>query len=70
MNGTNLSKWMYNGFKIKDRPGDLGYYVGYKICRSYYDNAGDKRQAVRDILNVQDFPAFFERSRHRQKFTR
>ncbi|HEX8638601.1 MAG TPA: DUF2268 domain-containing putative Zn-dependent protease [Pyrinomonadaceae bacterium] len=68
MNETDLSRWMYNGFKIKDRPGDLGYYMGYKICWSYYNNAKNKRQAVGDILNIKDFQAFFEKSRYREKF--
>ncbi|MCA1557925.1 MAG: DUF2268 domain-containing protein [Acidobacteria bacterium] len=52
INGTDLSKWMYNGFKIKDRPGDLGYYMGYKISKAYYQNAKEKRQAIRDVLNI------------------
>ena len=68
MGGTDLSKWMYNGFKIKDRPGDLGYYVGYKISKSYYRNSGDKRRAVSDILNIKDFQDFFRRSRYAEKF--
>ena len=68
MNGTDLSRWMYNGFKSKDRPGDLGYYMGYKICWAYYNNAKDKKQAVHDVLNVEDFPAFLEKSRFSEKF--
>ncbi len=68
MKGTDLSKWMYNSFKIKDRPGDLGYYMGYKISKAYYRNAKDKRQAVRDVLNIKDFLAFLERSRYGEKF--
>jgi hypothetical protein len=67
MGGTDLSKWMYNGFKIKDRPGALGYYVGYKISRAYYQNAGDKQQAMRDILNIKDFQSFFQKSRYGEK---
>lgn len=70
MNGTDLSKWMYNSFRIKDRPGDLGYYVGYKISRAYYSNAKDKRQAIRDVLNIKDFNEFFERSRYGEKFAK
>lgn len=70
MNNTDLSKWMYNGFKSKDRPGDLGYYMGYKISWSYYDNAKNKRQAVSDILNIKDFSDFFQKSRYREKFTK
>jgi Predicted Zn-dependent protease (DUF2268) len=68
MNGNNLSLWMYNGFKIKDRPGDLGYYMGYKITKEYYRNAKGKKSAIRDILNIKDFTAFFEKSRYREKF--
>ena len=68
MGGTDLSKWMYNSFKIKDRPGDLGYYMGYKISREYYRNAKDKRQAIADILNIKDFSDFFRRSRYGEKF--
>jgi len=68
MNGTDLSKWMYNGFKIKDRPGDLGYYMGYKISKVYYQNAKDKGQAIRDVLNIKDFPDFLDRSRYGKKF--
>lgn len=67
MGGTDLSKWMYNGFKIKGRPGDLGYYVGYKISRAYYQNARDKQQAISDILNIKDFQGFFRSSRYGEK---
>ncbi|HEX8632890.1 MAG TPA: hypothetical protein VF703_01920 [Pyrinomonadaceae bacterium] len=68
MNGTDLSKWMYNSFTIQDRPGDLGYYVGYKISRAYYLNAKDKRQAIGDVLNIRDFRDFLRRSRYGEKF--
>jgi hypothetical protein len=70
MNSADLSKWMYNGLKAIDRPGDLGYYMGYKICRSYYKNARNKQQAVSEILNIKDFPAFLEKSRYREKFAK
>ena len=63
----DFSKWIYNAVTAKDRPADLGYYVGYLITRSYYDNAKDKRQAVHDILNIQDARAFYEASGVRQK---
>jgi hypothetical protein len=63
----DISKWVYNALTAKDRPPDLGYYVGYMITRSYYDKAKDKRQAVYDILNIQDARAFYEASGVRQK---
>jgi hypothetical protein len=44
--------------------------MGYKICESYYKNAKDKRQAIRDILEIKDFAAFLEKSRYREKFAK
>lgn len=58
----DYSNWLYNARTAKDRPADLGYFIGYMITRSYYDNAKDKRQAVYDILNIQDARAFYEAS--------
>ncbi|HKY43236.1 MAG TPA: hypothetical protein VJM50_09080 [Pyrinomonadaceae bacterium] len=63
----DFSKWIYNAATAKDRPADLGYYVGYLITRAYYDNAKDKRQAVHDILNIQDARKFYEASGVRKK---
>ena len=63
----DFSNWFYNALTAKDRPADLGYYVGYLITRAYYENAKDKRQAVHDILNIQDARAFYEASGVRPK---
>ena len=63
----DYSKWVYNAVTAKDRPADLGYYVGYLITQAYYRNAKDKRQAVHDILNIQDARAFYEASGVRPK---
>ncbi|NME72545.1 hypothetical protein [Flammeovirga aprica] len=51
----DLSKWMHNGGAIKDRPSNLGYTMGFLICKSYYENANDKREAVKKILTTDDF---------------
>jgi hypothetical protein len=37
---TDFSKWLYNGTLTK--PGDLGYWVGYRVAKSYYQHATDK----------------------------
>ncbi len=68
MGGKDASNWLYQGDKAKDKPADLGYYIGYKIAASYYRNATDKKQAVRDILEIKDFTAFLKTSRHEEKF--
>lgn len=51
---TDLSAWMYNGPGTPDKPGDLGYWVGYRIVKAYYTRARDKHQALRDIFELKD----------------
>jgi hypothetical protein len=69
MDNSDFSKWLYNGSNSKDRPADLGYYVGYKIAEAYYDHAADKRQAIREILTITDFHEFLTASRYQKKFS-
>lgn len=59
---VNVDNWMYNGDKSKDRPADLGYYIGYKICQAYYNNAKDKQQAIKDIIETKDPLSFLQKS--------
>jgi len=62
------SNWIANGRQeTADKPADLGYFVGYRICQSYYEELADKQQAVRDILNISDFSAFLAKSRYAEK---
>jgi hypothetical protein len=69
MNEKSFANWLYNGGAAKDRPADLGYYIGYKICESYYQKAQDKSQAIKDILAVSDFEKFLKDSQYERKFT-
>jgi hypothetical protein len=62
--------WLYDGNKAKSRgiPKDMGYYVGYKITEAYYRQAADKKQAVKDILEIKDVQEFLKKSRYADKF--
>ena len=57
---TDLSDWLFNG--TLEKPGDLGYWVGYRIVKSYYQHASDKRLAFREILEMTDPKAFLAKS--------
>jgi hypothetical protein len=57
---TDLSNWFQNS--TREKPGDLGYWVGYRIVKSYYQHAGDKRHAFREILEMTDPKAFLAKS--------
>lgn len=68
MTGKDTSQWLYNGANAKDRPADLGYYMGYKITEAYYKQATDKRKAVKEILEIKDFEQFLKNSGYERKF--
>ena len=57
---TDLSDWAYNA--TPEIPGDLGYWVGYRIAKAYYRNAPDKHQALREILEMDDAKDFLTKS--------
>ncbi|HEY1024108.1 MAG TPA: DUF2268 domain-containing putative Zn-dependent protease [Sphingobacteriaceae bacterium] len=65
----NVDNWLYNMNSIKDgKPADLGYFMGYKIAQSYYNEQADKKQAITDIIEMKDPKLFLERSRYKEKF--
>jgi hypothetical protein len=68
MGGSSWKNWIANADQeTADKPADLGYFVGYKICQSYYQEMADKKQAVHDILNITNYPAFLAKSRYAEK---
>jgi hypothetical protein len=60
IDNTDLSDWVDN--TTPEKPGDLGYWVGYRIAKSYYQHAPDKRQAIREIIQMSDPHAFLAKS--------
>ena len=69
MNGPDDHNWLANPQQeTPEKPCDLGYYVGYKICQAYYEKAPDKRQAVADMLTTRDFKEFLAQSGYAAKW--
>lgn len=62
MLGSRTGDWMFVRPEVPAWPQDLGYWIGYRIARSYYDDAADKRSAIRDILGLTDFEGFLRAS--------
>lgn len=48
---TAYNNWLYNGSTAKT-VGDLGYFMGYTICKSYYKNSSDKKKAIKEIIEL------------------
>lgn len=61
---SDMSKWLYNGQSAKDRPGDLGYYMGYRIAKAYYEQSTDKRQAIIDMIELTLPMEFLQKSKY------
>jgi hypothetical protein len=40
----------------------IGYYLGYKVCKAYFDKAKDKKQAINEIIEVTDWDNFVKKS--------
>jgi hypothetical protein len=60
IDNTDLSDWVDN--TTPENVGQLGYWVGYRITRSYYQHAPDKRAAIREMIQMTDSHAFLARS--------
>ena len=61
-NKTDLSAWLYNGRGTAERPGDLGYWVGYRIAKQFYQRSPDKLAAVRELITTEDAQDILRRS--------
>lgn len=42
--------WRENRNELKER--DLGYYIGYRICEEYYNEAKNKQQAIKQMIEL------------------
>ena len=65
MLGTDISRWLYNqgtSTATPTRPGDLGYFIGYRIVEAYYLRQTDKAAALRAIIEMKDADDFLARS--------
>ena len=54
--------WLWESLHQDGNHGLIGYAMGYKICKAYYDQAGDKEAALHDILQMENPEAFLMKS--------
>jgi hypothetical protein len=49
----HFNRWFYNQESADpNHVADLGYYMGYAICRAYYQRAADKPRAIREMIEL------------------
>ena len=44
--------WLYSNANNEFNMRDLGYYVGYEICKKYYQHARDKNMAISEMITL------------------
>jgi len=63
MQGTDKRRWLYNqGSATAEWPGDLGYFIGYRICQAFYAKAADKTMALKELIAQRDAFSILQRS--------
>ena len=71
MREKETKNWLYNGQEAPSGQADLGYFVGYEICKSYYTNAKNKKQALKEIIELdyenKSISEFLQKSKYADK---
>jgi uncharacterized protein YjaZ len=69
MYGQETKNWLYNDGDAPSGQADLGYFIGYKICKTYYENAKNKKKALKEIIeleyNKESVLKFLEKSKYK-----
>lgn len=58
-------KWFYNA-EVNGRPKDLGYFLGYRMCLSCYNQASDKKKAFITMIDETDYTSFLKHSKYEE----
>lgn len=74
MLGQETENWLYNGNEAPNGNADLGYFMGYMICKSYYDNSKNKKQSLKEIIELEytkeNVIKFLEKSKYAKKWNK
>lgn len=49
---NNQNKWLWSDAPNEFEVRDLGYYIGYQICENYYNQAKDKKEAIKTMIEL------------------
>jgi uncharacterized protein YjaZ len=68
MMGKDTDDWLFNAYNPETAyPGNLGYFIGFRICESFYHKASDKTKAIKEMLEIKDFEQFLSDSAYKPK---
>jgi hypothetical protein len=58
----NSSAWFWN--EDSKYPYSMGYYMGYLICKSFYEQSTDKEEALKTLIEVKNPVSIYEQSKY------
>jgi predicted Zn-dependent protease DUF2268 len=58
----DTAQWLSSGPGTAQRPGDVGYWAGYRIAKAYYSRAANKRRAFEHLIALDDSKAILAAS--------
>lgn len=59
----DVSRWLFNQVRATPEwPGDLGYFIGYRIAQAYFARATNAEAALRTLLATRDAEAILRES--------
>lgn len=69
MLGQETKNWLYNGGDAPNGNADLGYFIGYAICKSYFENSKNKKKALKEIIQLDYKPKNIMKFLKKSKYT-
>lgn len=52
LRNDDVWNWLWSENENNLEVNDLGYYIGYEICERYFIQAADKKQAIKDLIEL------------------
>ncbi|MEM6265679.1 MAG: hypothetical protein AAGI38_24465 [Bacteroidota bacterium] len=49
---NTIYNWLWNSPQNEFNTSDLGYFVGHQLAARYYDAAGDKKEAIKQLIDL------------------
>ncbi|WP_299223893.1 DUF2268 domain-containing putative Zn-dependent protease [uncultured Aquimarina sp.] len=69
LENTNHINWIASRDDKKKKqgwPNDLSYFIGYKIAKGYYENSINKKEAIKDLLDIKNPHDILKKSKYQE----
>lgn len=56
--------WFWRIPENGERPPDLGYFLGYRIAKAFYDRSPSKEKAIAHLIHPSDYEQILDQSEY------